>query len=93
MARAVVDEPQLLLLDEPTSGLAEQEVVHLARALEQIRAERRCAVLLVEHDMSFVMRECGRVVVLNLGAVLATGTPDEVRAHPAVTAAYLGTSA
>jgi branched-chain amino acid transport system ATP-binding protein len=92
MARAMVDQPHVLLLDEPTSGLAEQEVVHLARALEQIRADRTCAVLLVEHDMSFVMRECGRVVVLNLGEVLAAGTPDEIRQHPAVTAAYLGTS-
>jgi branched-chain amino acid transport system ATP-binding protein len=92
MARALIDEPRVLLLDEPTSGLAEQEVVHLARALEQIRDDRSCAVLLVEHDMSFVMRECGRVVVLNLGEVLAAGTPDEIRQHPAVTAAYLGTS-
>lgn len=92
MARAFMDEPSVLLLDEPTSGLAEQEVVHLAQALEKIRADRSCAVLLVEHDMSFVMRECGRVVVLNLGELLAAGTPDEIRQHPAVTAAYLGTS-
>ena len=92
MARALVDQPAVLLLDEPTSGLAEQEIVHLARALDQIRENRSCAVLLVEHDMGFVMRECGRVVVLNLGDVLATGTPDEIRQHPAVTAAYLGTS-
>jgi branched-chain amino acid transport system ATP-binding protein len=92
MARAWVDEPAVLLLDEPTSGLAEHEAMHLARAFEQIRADRSCAVLLVEHDMSFVMRECGRVVVLNLGEVLAAGTPDEIRRHPAVTAAYLGTS-
>jgi len=92
MARAWVDEPAVLLLDEPTSGLAEHEAMHLARAFEQIRADKSCAVLLVEHDMSFVMRECGRVVVLNLGEVLAAGTPDEIRQHPAVTAAYLGTS-
>jgi branched-chain amino acid transport system ATP-binding protein len=50
-------------------------------------------VLLVEHDMSFVMRECSRVVVLNLGRLLAEGTPEQIRRHPEVTAAYLGSSA
>ena len=93
MARAAVDRPRVLLLDEPTSGLAEQEVEFLARALERIRGERTCAVLLVEHDMAFVMRECSRVVVLNLGRRLAEGSPDEIRRHPEVAAAYLGSSA
>ncbi len=92
MARAAVDQPRVLLLDEPTSGLAETEIDYLARALERIRSERNCAVLLVEHDMAFVMRECGRVVVLNLGKRLAEGTPDEIRRHPEVAAAYLGSS-
>jgi branched-chain amino acid transport system ATP-binding protein len=93
MARAVVDHPQVLLLDEPTSGLDEHEIGYLATALERIRSEQSTAVLLVEHDMAFVMRECSRVVVLNLGRRLAEGTPDEIRRHPEVAAAYLGSSA
>ncbi len=93
MARAVADQPHLLLLDEPTSGLDETEIAYLASALDRIRDEQACAVLLVEHDMSFVMRECSRVVVLNLGRWLAEGRPDEIRRHPEVTAAYLGSSA
>ncbi len=92
MARAVVDQPSVLLLDEPTSGLDEHEIDFLAKALERIRDERSCAVLLVEHDMAFVMRECSRVVVLNLGRQLAEGTPEQIRRDPAVTAAYLGSS-
>jgi branched-chain amino acid transport system ATP-binding protein len=93
MARAAVDQPRVLLLDEPTSGLDETEIGRLASALERIRAEQACAVLLVEHDMSFVMRECSRVVVLNLGRQLAEGPPDEIRGNAEVTAAYLGSSA
>jgi branched-chain amino acid transport system ATP-binding protein len=93
MARAVVDNPQVLLLDEPTSGLDEHEIDYLATALERIRSEQATAVLLVEHDMAFVMRECSRVVVLNLGRRLAEGSPDEIRRHPEVAAAYLGSSA
>jgi branched-chain amino acid transport system ATP-binding protein len=93
MARATVDKPQVMLLDEPTSGLDDTEIGYLANALDRIRDEQSCAVLLVEHDMSFVMRECSRVVVLNLGRRLAEGTPDEIRRDPDVTAAYLGSSA
>jgi branched-chain amino acid transport system ATP-binding protein len=93
LARALVDEPQVLLLDEPTSGLAEAEISYLAAAFERIKAERSCAVMLVEHDMAFVMRECSRVMVLNLGRRLAEGSPDEIRGNPEVTAAYLGSSA
>ena len=93
MARAFVDQPDVVLLDEPTSGLAEAEIEYLASAFERIRSQRSCAVLLVEHDMAFVMRECSRVVVLNLGRRLAEGTPDEIRSNPDVTAAYLGSGA
>ena len=93
MARATVDDPKVMLLDEPTSGLDDTEIGYLAAALDRIRDDHSCAVLLVEHDMSFVMRECSRVMVLNLGRRLAEGTPDEIRRHPEVTAAYLGSSA
>ena len=93
MARAIVDEPEVLLLDEPTSGLAERRDRLPGQAARAHPRRAACAVLLVEHDMAFVMRECSRVVVLNLGRRLAEGSPDEIRRHPEVAAAYLGSSA
>jgi branched-chain amino acid transport system ATP-binding protein len=90
LARAMVDRPKVLLLDEPTSGLDAGEAGRLAERIASIAADHRCGVLLVEHDMDFLMRECHRVLVLNLGRVLAGGTPEQVRADPAVRAAYLG---
>jgi branched-chain amino acid transport system ATP-binding protein len=93
LARAVADRPRVLLLDEPASGTTGEEHRHLASVVRRLAAEEGCAVLLVEHDVAFVMELCSRVVVLDLGAVLAEGTPAEVRADPAVRDAYLGTGA
>ena len=93
VARAVVDAPTVLLLDEPTSGLDETEAARLGELLQSIRAEGSCAVLLVEHDVGFVMRQCDRIVVLDLGRVLAVGGPSEIQANAAVRAAYLGEEA
>jgi branched-chain amino acid transport system ATP-binding protein len=90
LARAVVDRPKVLLLDEPTSGLEESEVENLALVVRRLCEEEECAVVLVEHDVGFVMRECHRVVVLNLGCVIANDVPEVVRADPAVREAYLG---
>jgi branched-chain amino acid transport system ATP-binding protein len=90
LARAVVDRPKVLLLDEPTSGLEESEVENLAIVVRRLCEEEGCAVVLVEHDVGFVMRECHRVVVLNLGCVIANDVPEVVRADAAVRAAYLG---
>ncbi len=90
MARAIVDRPRLLLLDEPTSGLAERETERLGELVRTIRAETGCSVLLVEHDVAFVMGHCDRVSVLDLGELLAEGTPDEIAADAAVRSAYLG---
>jgi branched-chain amino acid transport system ATP-binding protein len=92
LARATVDPPKVLLLDEPTSGLDTHEVQRLADQMKDIAASAHCAVLLVEHDMDFVMAHCHRIVVLNLGQVIAAGTPEEVRANDVVRAAYLGTT-
>ena len=89
LARAVVDEPRILLLDEPTSGLSPAEAEVFAAHLGRLR-ERDVAIVLVEHDVGFVMQNCDRVVVLDLGRVLADGTPDEVRDDRAVRDAYLG---
>ena len=90
LARAVVDRPKVLLLDEPTSGLEESEVENLAVVVRRLCEEDGCAVVLVEHDVGFVMRECHRVVVLNLGSIIANDVPEVVRADAAVRAAYLG---
>jgi branched-chain amino acid transport system ATP-binding protein len=90
LARAVVDRPKVLLLDEPTSGLEESEVENLAAVVRRLCEEDECAVVLVEHDVGFVMRECHRVVVLNLGCIIANDVPEVVRADAAVRAAYLG---
>jgi branched-chain amino acid transport system ATP-binding protein len=90
LARAIVDEPRLLLLDEPTSGLDEREAGRLIEQLGALRSSSTCSVILVEHDMGFVMEQCDRIVVLELGEVLATGTPKEIQENPLVRAAYLG---
>ena len=90
LARAVVDRPRLLLLDEPTSGLQASETARLGDVVQQLRSNDGCSVLLVEHDVPFLMRHCDRVTVLQYGAVIGDGTPDEVRVDGAVRAAYLG---
>ena len=90
LARAIVDRPKLVILDEPTSGLEEIEAHRFGEIMQEIREESRCAVLLVEHDVPFVMHTCDRITVLDLGEVIAEGTPDEVSHNPVVRAAYLG---
>ncbi len=90
LARAIVDPPRVLLLDEPTSGLDDTESARLGERIQQIRREKACAVLLVEHNVGFVMSQCDRVAVLDLGRILTVGKPQEVQANPAVRNAYLG---
>jgi branched-chain amino acid transport system ATP-binding protein len=88
LARALVARPSMLLLDEPASGLSGGEVDELADLLRSLRADM--AVALVEHHLDMVMAVSDRVTVLNLGRVIASGTPDEIRANAEVTTAYLG---
>jgi branched-chain amino acid transport system ATP-binding protein len=88
LARALVAEPEILLLDEPASGLSAAEMDDLGELIRGLRG--RMAVMLVEHHMDLVMAVCDRICVLDFGKVIATGTPDEVRADERVLAAYLG---
>ncbi len=92
IARALCLDPVLLLLDEPAAGLRHAEKQALAALLRRLRAEG-VGVLLVEHDMGFVMGLADRLVVMEFGTVLAQGTPEAVRADPAVIEAYLGAAA
>jgi branched-chain amino acid transport system ATP-binding protein len=92
LARALSGRPRLLLLDEPASGLRAQERRALADLLGALRADG-LAMVLVEHDVAFVTRLVDRITVLNLGRVIAEGTAEQVRADPAVVAAYLGDEA
>jgi branched-chain amino acid transport system ATP-binding protein len=89
VARAIASEPKVVCLDEPGAGLDRQESAELARHLQEIAA-RGVALLLVDHDMELVFAACTHVVVLDFGQVIARGTPDSVRADPAVMKAYLG---
>jgi branched-chain amino acid transport system ATP-binding protein len=92
LARALCSEPRLLLLDEPSSGLTTEEKEDMAFWILDIKKELGITVLMVEHDMSLVSKVSDRVLALNQGQELASGTPQEVQAHPAVIEAYLGGS-
>lgn len=91
LARALVCRPRLLLLDEPAGGLGSEDFELLAELIRSLpAADEPCSVLLVEHHMDLVMGVCDQVVVLDFGRRVAIGTPAEVQADPAVSAAYLG---
>jgi sulfate-transporting ATPase len=90
IARTVASGPSVVMLDEPAAGLDENESAELARLIRRLADERNMGVLLVEHDVNLVMSTCDRVVVIDFGAVIASGTPAEVRGDQAVRDAYLG---
>ena len=92
VARGLAGEPRLMLFDEPAAGLTPSEAERLTEIIRGI-AGRGIAVLLIEHDMRFLMPLAERVIVLNFGRKIADGTPDAIRRDPAVVEAYLGESA
>ena len=89
IARAMCTRPVLLCLDEPAAGLNPRESDELATLLKSIQADG-CSILLIEHDMGVVMRISDHIIVLDHGKMIADSTPEQVRADPAVIAAYLG---
>jgi branched-chain amino acid transport system permease protein len=92
LARALAARPAIILLDEPAAGMNPVETAALGSVIRSI-AQDGIGIVLVEHDMSLVRAVCDRVVVLNFGEVIASGTPQHVAADPAVIEAYLGTGA
>lgn len=92
IARALASSPSVLLLDEPAAGMNDTERAELRELIRSLRS-RVDGIILIEHDMDFVMNLCDRVAVLNFGRLIAEGTPTEIQRHPEVIQAYLGEEA
>lgn len=90
IARALATAPKVLLLDEPAAGMNPTETAELMDAIAIIRERFGISILLIEHDMSLVMSICERLVVIDYGMIIATGTPQEIARNPKVIGAYLG---
>ncbi|MDR1709064.1 MAG: ABC transporter ATP-binding protein [Candidatus Accumulibacter sp.] len=90
LARALAGQPRLLLLDEPAAGLNSADVEDLIRQIRWIHEEFKLSIWMIEHQMKVVMTLCQRLNVIDFGCVIASGTPEEIRANPDVIKAYLG---
>ena len=90
IVRALATDPSIILLDEPAAGMNPSETTELMHQIRRIRDTFHIAIFLIEHDMNLVMNVCEAIAVVNYGRIIAKGTPEEVRANPAVIEAYLG---
>ena len=90
IVRALASNPSIILLDEPAAGMNPSETTELMHQIRRIRDTFHIAIFLIEHDMNLVMNVCEAIAVVNYGRIIAKGTPEEVRANPAVIEAYLG---
>ena len=90
IVRALATNPSIILLDEPAAGMNPSETAELMHQIRRIRDTFHIAIFLIEHDMNLVMNVCEAIAVVNYGRLIAKGTPDEIRANPAVIEAYLG---
>ena len=90
IVRALALKPKILMLDEPAAGMNEHETKVLAEALRWLRQQSDCAMLVIDHDLKFIMALCDQITVLNMGSVIAEGKPNEVANNRQVIDAYLG---
>ncbi|MDD6800030.1 MAG: ABC transporter ATP-binding protein [Firmicutes bacterium] len=90
IVRAIATNPKVLLLDEPAAGMNPSETHELMNNIRIIRDKFGISIFLIEHDMSLVMGICERILVLNYGLIIASGTPEEIKSNPSVIEAYLG---
>jgi branched-chain amino acid transport system ATP-binding protein len=93
IGRALMMEPKYLLLDEPAAGMSAEEARELAQLIRKIAAERKCGVLLIEHNIGLVLNICDGIHVLDSGEIIETGTPAAIKASEKVRHAYMGTQA
>ena len=93
LACLLASDPDVIVLDEPSGGVAQRETEALGPLLQRVQAATGTSVLVIEHDMPLLSAICDRMIALELGAVIAEGTPAEVLAHPRVVESYLGTDA
>ena len=90
IARTLMCDPKVIILDEPAAGLNDAETAELTKIIHKIRDEYNCSIVLIEHDMSFVMDICDRICAISFGKLLAIDTPKKIQQDPLVQEAYLG---
>lgn len=90
IARALAGEPKMLLLDEPSAGMNDQETMALMELIKKINREKNITIIVIEHNMEFMMNLCHRIAALNFGKIMVIGTPSEVQSNPQVIEAYIG---